>query len=889
MKPPPVNKRLGRSHYRRFRSRVLVTALFAAFLHFSAAGSHASTITVNSGADAGGVCPGPTCTLRQAIATAISGDTIDFANGLKTIDLTSAELLIGKDLTISGPGADQLTVQRTSTNSNFRIFNIASGHVIMSGLSIAGGSVVSNNTTASGGGILNQANATLDLTECTVSGNSLNGMFGIGNGAGINNAGTLNLDRCTVTSNTILSGQIALGGGLYNTGTVDIRDSIVSGNFGTWGGGIYNFAGTVTVVNSTFSDNQIRGTGGGNNSHGGGAIFNRGILVVSNSDFFRNTVGSYSFLHGGGAGAGIYNYGVATLSNSSIHSHNDGYKDGIVYNNGHWDFADPPPPNAGALDLTNSTISDNVGTGIINTGRIDLNYCTIYKNFDNIGAGGGINNSGTANLRNTLIAGNVDPSGSRDVYGPMTSQGYNLIGVSNGATITPMPGDQIGTRGSSVDPMLGPLQDNGGATPTHLPLSGSPAIDRGGPAPGVTTDQRGKQRPVDDPTVPNAAGGDGSDIGAVELSPIHFNAASYRVKESAGSFALVVTRNGDTSQAATVHYATSDGTATAGSDYNSASGDLTFAPGETEKTITLQIIDDDLYEGDETFSVTLSSPVGGDLGLAVTVITIVAPPARSVNISTRASVQTGDNVMIGGFIITGNVPKPVVLRGLGPSLVAAGVPSDTVLNDPVLELHGASGALILSNDNWKDSPQRGQIEGTAFEPKDDREAVIVATLPPATYTAVLRGSDGGTGVGLMEIYDTDPNSDSTLANISTRALVGTGNDVVIGGFILGGADGSSTIIIRAIGPSLAQFGINDPLADPTLELRDGNGGLMTFDDNWKDDSAQQQQISAAGLAPADDLEAAIAATLPPGTYTAIVAGKDGGTGVGLVEVYNLKN
>ena len=141
----------------------------------------------------------------------------------------------------------------------------------------------------------------------------------------------------------------------------------------------------------------------------------------------------------------------------------------------------------------------------------------------------------------------------------------------------------------------------------------------------------------------------------------------------------------------------------------------------------------------------------------------------------------------------------------------------------------------------------------------------------------------------MEIYDNGPTRDSTLANISTRALVGTGNDVLIGGFILGAADGSPTIIVRAIGPSLAQLGINNALADPTLELRDGNGALMTFDDNWKDDPAQQQQISAAGLQPANDLEAAIAATLPPGSYTAVVAGKDGGTGVGLVEVYNLKN
>src|SRR5207302_6532916 len=163
--------------------------------------------------------------------------------------------------------------------------------------------------------------------------------------------------------------------------------------------------------------------------------------------------------------------------------------------------------------------------------------------------------------------------------------------------------------------------------------------------------------------------------------------------------------------------------------------------------------------------------------------------AKSLNISTRARVQTGDNVLIGGFIITGNVPKRIVLRALGPSLVNAGVPAATVLNDPVLELHGASGALIVSNDNWKDSPQRAQIEGTVFQPTDDREAVILTTLPPAAYTAVVRGVANGTGVGVVEVYDLDQSSDSTLANISSRAFVETGKNVVIGGCILGRPSG----------------------------------------------------------------------------------------------------
>jgi hypothetical protein len=234
------------------------------------------------------------------------------------------------------------------------------------------------------------------------------------------------------------------------------------------------------------------------------------------------------------------------------------------------------------------------------------------------------------------------------------------------------------------------------------------------------------------------------------------------------------------------------------------------------------------------------------------------------------------------------VPKQVILRGLGPSLVNAGVPAGTVLNDPVLELHGASGALITSNDNWKDSPERAQFEGTAFQPTDDREAVILRTLPPASYTAVLKGAANSTGVGTVEVYDLDQSSDSTLTNISSRALVETGNNVVIAGFTLGGPNGRPQIIIRGLGPSLAAFGIANPLANPTLELRDANAALLAANDNWKDDPFQSSQVTAAGLQPQNDLESAIAAALPPGAFTAIVAGKNGGTGVGLVEVYNLQ-
>jgi hypothetical protein len=221
-------------------------------------------------------------------------------------------------------------------------------------------------------------------------------------------------------------------------------------------------------------------------------------------------------------------------------------------------------------------------------------------------------------------------------------------------------------------------------------------------------------------------------------------------------------------------------------------------------------------------------------------------------------------------------------------VVNAGLPADTVLNDPVLELHGASGALIISNDNWKDSPQRAQIEGTIYQPTDDREAVILTTLPPASYTALVKGAGGSTGVGVVEVYDFDRSSDSAMGNISSRALVETGNNVVIGGFTLGSPSGTAQIIIRGLGPSLGAFGVPNPLANPTLELRNVNGTLLAFNDDWQSDPGQAAQIIAAGLQPEDDLEAAIPAALLPGAYTAILAGQFNGTGVGTVEVYNLQ-
>ncbi|CAN5502218.1 hypothetical protein BH20VER3_BH20VER3_04510 [soil metagenome] len=258
-------------------------------------------------------------------------------------------------------------------------------------------------------------------------------------------------------------------------------------------------------------------------------------------------------------------------------------------------------------------------------------------------------------------------------------------------------------------------------------------------------------------------------------------------------------------------------------------------------------------------------------------------PATLLNISSRLNVGTGDNVLIGGFIVTGSDPKKVILRAIGPSLPLGGATG--VLADPVLELHEPDGTVI-TNDNWRDTQELESIDST-IPPTNDLESAIVATLDPGPYTAIVRGKNDGTGIGLVEVYDLDQAADSQLANISTRGFVETGDNVMIGGFILGDGIGSATVVVRGIGPSLAGAGVTNPLLDPTLELYDSNGTLTATNDNWME-SPHKQAIIDSGLAPTNDKESALLADLVPGAYTAILRGSQMSTGVALIEVYNLQ-
>jgi hypothetical protein len=251
------------------------------------------------------------------------------------------------------------------------------------------------------------------------------------------------------------------------------------------------------------------------------------------------------------------------------------------------------------------------------------------------------------------------------------------------------------------------------------------------------------------------------------------------------------------------------------------------------------------------------------------------------NIATRASVQTGDRVPIAGFIITGSGNKEVLFRGIGPSLSAAGVPN--ALQDPVLELYNSSGALINSNDNWRDT-QQNAIAETGIPPSDNRVAALLINLGAGSYTVMLRGKNGTTGNGVIELYDLTGAAGAKLANISTRALVGAGDSVLIGGFIIEGD--SSRVVARGLGPSLGAAGVPGALGDPKLAVYNSNGVPVGFVDDWK--QYQQSELTALGVQPSNDLEAAMILTLEAGNYTALVEGVDNATGVGLVEIYNVQ-
>jgi hypothetical protein len=256
---------------------------------------------------------------------------------------------------------------------------------------------------------------------------------------------------------------------------------------------------------------------------------------------------------------------------------------------------------------------------------------------------------------------------------------------------------------------------------------------------------------------------------------------------------------------------------------------------------------------------------------------------QPLNLSTRGLVGTGDNVVIGGFIITGTDPKTIVLRALGPSLSAYGLSG--VLSDPVLKVYNSSRTLIATNDDWQSDPNQLVVEANGLAPANPLESATAQTLAPGAYTVTVTGKDATTGISLVELYDLSALSHSKLENMSTRGFVGTGDDALISGFIVGDV-GSTTVIVRVLGPSLAAFGVSGVLSDPILTIYDSTGSVIARNDNWLD-NVNWIDVQKNGLSPIDQRESALVLHLPPGAYTAIVTGANGATGIGLAEVYTL--
>ena len=780
---------------------------------------HAATLTVTSTADGGAG------SLRDTIAAASNGDTIQFDAALngQTITLTSAELAIDKNITISGPGPSVLTVENASTQTHFRIFHVMPGHTVMiEGLKISGGF-----SDSPGGGVFNDQ-ATLTINNCAVSNN-----LSSTSGGGIYNDGgsaTLAIVNSTVSGNVAsqMPSGGGTGGGIYNNGTLEIRNSTVSGNSVTAqppspgrAGGIYN-AGTLQINDSTISGN----TGGA----GGGGIGNRGSITITNSTVSFNTVLGF--------GGGIENLGTLEICNSTVSGNAASFKQSGV---GGGIF------NGGPLTITNSTFSGNSADG----------------------SGGGINNSsGPLQIGNTIL--NAGAAGANLVNsGMVTSHGYNLSSDDGGGFLN-SKGDQLNTN-----PMLDPLQGNGGQTLTHGLLTGSPALDAGDPnfTPPPLYDQRG-------PGYDRVFNGR-IDIGSLEVQPVTPSPTPTLTPIPTPTPTSTPTATPSPTPTATP---TATATATATpcvSVYLRENFDQVTAPALPAGWVT-----------SFTPGPANCTPAG-TCALGTTWATNATTPFSPPNCAFHDDP---------GCVTDSNLDTPSFSYGGGSGsflIFWHTYDLESGSDGGVLEISINGGAftdIVTTGGSFRQGGYNGTISTGTLSPIAGRAAwtgnsagyiQTSVNMPPASVgqNVVLRfrlatDCDGaGTGWRVDEIdlpyvvpcQSPTPSPTATptpspmpaaqAINISTRLRVQTGDNVGIAGFIITGTD-SKPVLFRGIGPSLTALGINDALANPTLDLRDSNGVRILANNDWRD--TQEAEIKATGIPPTNNLEAAIVETLDPG-------------------------
>jgi hypothetical protein len=634
---------------------------------------------------------------------------------------------------------------------------------------------------------------------------------------------------------TLTSGEIVIDRDLTIAGPAAANIAI-SGNHASR---IFNIAaGTVEIFNLSLVNGQAKGAdgspvGGDGEANGrpgvGGAVLNQGTLTFERCTFAGNTAlggvgASRNVIAGGsggdGQGGAIANQGTLSLVACTLAA-NSGIGGTSGIGGFEIQFSAPGGKGSGGgiYNASAATLSLSNCTMTDNTARgADVAYRPPFGSEGAAGQGGGVANLGTLAIANCTLANNKAIGGdSIENPGVAFYAGASFGGGLYGAT---------GSSSSMRDTIFAPNTVIGGAA------GGPPGV-------GVTT---------------------GPDVNGAVISQGH-----NLLGRSDGCTGFT----SDDQQGGTTDPTRLDPKLGALGHYGGPTETLPLLPGSP----AIDGGSTAAFARDQRYFVRTGPPDIGAFEFQGT------QPVLLANISTRLRVQTGDNAVIGGFIVTGTEPKTVIVRGLGPSLSLPGA-----LTDPVIEVHGSAGELLAMNDNWRDATTSQDIIGSGLAPGNDLESSFWGILNPGAYTVVVRGKNNATGIALFEVYDLDQTVDSKLANVSTRGFVETGDNVMIGGTIITGSP-PARMLFRAIGPSLTNSGVPNPLADPVLELYDGNGGLIAIDYDWRD--TQEAEIIATGIPPTSDLESAIVRDLPPGNYTAIVHGVNNATGVALVEIYNL--
>jgi hypothetical protein len=789
--------------------------------------------------------------LRSKIAAAQSsgGGTITFAVGTATIVLAGGILpTITSNITIDG--GNIVTLSGNNATPAFQM--------------ISGATLTLNNLT---------------ITKCL---NSSADGGAIRNGTANGNGGTLNITNCKFLQNA--AGTAFSGGAIVSYGPLNITNTEFGSNQAGNGGALFpRFAPAVTTITgSNFHDNNTLNT---TNGWGGAILVWDGAQVtVTNSQFANNMAKSgdvaSSTIDRGGA-IHVFANSKLTANNCQFFG-NSAFFGGAIY-----------VEAAGTLMLTGSNLHDNTfdifdatqgGGAVHNRGTAVIDTDQLHDNHGP-GNGAGIANVGTLTVRNSILRSNQSQGGSGGAisnFGTATVESTTLV-------------DNSATYGGAID-----AHDEGDAskslTITGSTLAGNSASSAGGAISSqmkvtltnvTITGNSGPeiiyqiQRPA---TFTNVTIAQNSGTGLrLLVNPMLTMRNTLLASNAGGNCADVVASSGFN-----LADDTTCGLANTG-DHQGAAFNPRLSPLQNYGGPTATLLPGPGSPAIDS-GTGVNAPATDQRGIMRPQFAAVDIGAVEVtrsdlpilaNISTRLAVQTGDNALIGGFIITGTQSKKVIIRAIGPSL-----PFPGVLADPTLELYQGN-TLLESNDNWMDSPNKQAIIDSTIPPTNNLESAIVRTLPAngTGYTAIVRGANDGTGIGVVQAYDLDQTVDSKLANISTRGFVQTGDNVLIAGTIILG-QAPEKVIIRAIGPSLSLPG---KLADPTLQLVDGNGVVLEENDNWVD-SPNKQAIIDSTIPPSNDKESAIVRTLAPfgDQYTAIVRGVNDTTGIAVVEIYALQ-